>query len=103
MVRQYVLLEGPLPSEGLFALGARKDLVGRVNFLDVPGQGMFGGKDHATLRTMVISSVDGGSVVPQPGTGEPLSAIRTGIPSLGMHVGDMDPKAGLVGKLLVTL
>ena len=105
MVRQYVLLEGPLSSEGLFTLGTGENLAGRVNFPDVPSKGVFGGKGQVTFLAMALLtlSMDGSSVVPQPCVRIALSALRTGLPLLGMHVGDVDLKAVLVGQLLIAL
>ena len=105
MVCQYVLLEGPLSSEGLFTLGTGENLAGRVNFPDVPSQGVFGGKGQVALlaMTLLILSMDGSSVVLQPCAWIALSALRAGLPLLGMHVGDVDLKAVLVGQLLIAL
>ena len=105
MDRQYVLLEGPLPSEGLFTLGTGENFAGRVNLSGVPGQGVFGGKGEVTFlaMTLLILPMDGGSVVLQPRTRKALPAIRTWLPLLGVHVGDVDLKAVLVGQLLIAL
>ena len=105
MIREHVLLESSLSSEGFLTFGTDKDLVGRVNFPQMPSQSVLGGKGQVTLwaLTLVIFSVDSGSVMLHSCAGELLPALRAGVPRLGVSVRDVDPKAGLVGHSLVAM